>query len=216
MKTAIVLASLLVGGLFAALWTCRWKIATWMMGLTAYHWTARVILPRVRWRFRKPNLPAMTRITGWSKLRPGDFLLSRKRGYLNALLTPGYWKHAGLVLDNGFIAEMTANGFGLVSFDEFCHADRVAAFRCLDWDEEYIRKVVIPTCLSFENKDYDDLFELGVKALYCSELIYESDPERRLDVNLSDLKGLGRQYVSPQDLAEIRNGQKVWNSEVSV
>jgi len=54
---------------------------------------------------------------------------------------------------------------------------------------------------------------MGVKALYCSELVYQSDFERRLDVNLEDLAGLGRKYISPDGLYKAKNVRVVWDSD---
>ena len=51
-----------------------------------------------------------------------------------------------------------------------------------------------------EGASYDIQFEFGIEALYCSELIYHADEERRLDVDLSDVANLGRKYLSPTGL----------------
>ena len=202
-------------------WLLRWKFACWFMGLATYHWLARVILPRVRWRLKKPSLDSSVEVAGRVRAQAGDIVLTYKSGYLGSALTPGYWKHAALVTRgcepgrSPQVAEMTAEGFGLIGWIEVCQADRVAIFRCCEWDDNYKRTVVVPRCRSFRGKAYDTAFKLGVASLYCSELVYEADTERRLDVDLSDLRGLGRQYVSPQDIAEAGNVVKVWDSEGS-
>ena len=196
------------------LYLARWRIATWFMGLATYHWLARVILPRVRWRIHEPRLKLEVYGKGQKYLRAGDIIVSRKTGYLGSALTPGYWKHAALIVEDSsapYIAEMTAKGFGLVRFDEVCHADRVAVIRCDDWNDDYCKKVV-RRCLSFEGLTYDTMFTLGVASLYCSELVYEADFEHRLLVDLSDLHGLGKQYISPQNIAEAANVFVVWDS----
>jgi len=212
MKTNKKLMILTLG--LGALYLARWKIACWFMGLATYHWLARVILPRVRWRLHKPRLKPEVIDKGRKYLRAGDIIVSRKTGYLGSTLTPGYWKHAALIMEDSvvpYIAEMTAKGFGLVSFNEACYADRVAIIRCDDWDDDYCKKVT-DQCLSFEGLAYDTAFTLGVASLYCSELVYEADFEHRLLADLSDLRGLGKQYISPQDIAEAANVFVVWDS----
>jgi hypothetical protein len=88
-------------------------------------------------------------------------------------------------------------------------SDKLAIIRCKDWDPEYILKV-IEKCKTFEGCLYDNEFEFGVKALYCSELVYQSDFEKRLQVNLEDLAGIGRPYISPYGLFIAKNIEIIW------
>jgi len=95
--------------------------------------------------------------------------------------------------------------------DLFRENDRIVVLRCRDWDEEYTAKV-IENCKSFKNAKYDTDFRLGIKALYCSELVYLSDSEKRLQVSLDDLGGIGREYISPTGLYKAKNVDVIWDS----
>jgi hypothetical protein len=57
------------------------------------------------------------------------------------------------------------------------------------------------------------MFELGVEALSCSELVYEADFERRLDVNLEDVVGMGQLYISPTGLWHSTNTSVVIDTD---
>jgi len=153
---------------------------------------------------------------GYKLLMPGDFLLSCDKWKLTTILIPGIWAHAALCVakDGCFeIAEMTHLDFTKSTFFDFCReSTRVAIYRCDAWDMAYIPKV-IETCLSFENAVYDTFFEYGVKALYCSELVVSSDPEKRLKYNDEDCLGLGMKYISPSGLAKSKNITLIWDSD---
>ena len=87
--------------------------------------------------------------------------------------------------------------------------------RCKDWDEDYINKVV-DKCKSFDSVPYDNAFVLGIKALYCSELVYEADFKGKLRVSLEDLMGLGRPYISPMGLYNAEDIEKIWDSDTEI
>jgi len=154
-------------------------------------------------------------------LQPGDIILTRDNWKLTSFLIPGHLIHAALCVakddtDPLFeVAEMVRTGYRKSEFYDICHeADHVVILRCTDWDEEYVKRVV-ETCLSFDGLDYDVKFELGVKTLYCSELIVASDPEKRLDVSYADLIGLGRPYISPMGIYKAKNVELIWDSDNS-
>jgi len=108
---------------------------------------------------------------------------------------------------------MTHENYTRSHFFDLCmEADRVVILRCKDFDSDYIQKV-IQKCLSFQNAVYDVHFTLGVKSLYCSELVFQSDFERRLKVDLSDLAGIGLPYISPTGLYQAENVEIVWDSD---
>lgn len=183
---------------------------------------------------------------GYKFLRPGQIILTVDKKKLTSLLIPGQMTHAALCVFkrapydqllsvNAFeVAEMTHSDFTRSDFFDICkESDRVVLMQCLDWDHDYTRRV-IDACLGFQGATYDVEFDLGVKALYCSELIYQADwhadhAERwykmhleellgggkfgRLQVDLSDLAGLGREYLSPDGLLFAKNVRCVWDSE---
>lgn len=181
---------------------------------------------------------------GYRLLRPGCILLTVDRRKLTSVLIPGTMSHAALCVfkrpphdalmgvDAYEVAEMTHENYTRSDFFDICkEADRVVILQCLDWDDDYVARV-IDACLGFKDAKYDVEFELGVKSLYCSELVYEADKTAdywarggddatfdtdqkygRLQVDLSDVAGLGRPYISPDGLLFAKNVRCVWDSD---
>jgi len=157
---------------------------------------------------------------GYKLLQPGDILLTADKKKLTTLLIPGEFTHAALCVDKGVefeVTEMTHTDYTKSTFFDLCkEADRVVILRCKDWDAEYTKKV-IEKCKSFIDAKYDVDFELGINSLYCSELVYQSDFERRLQCDLEDLVGLGRPYISPTGIwkvySEGKNAMLIWDSK---
>lgn len=153
---------------------------------------------------------------GYSILHAGDIILTRDNWKLTTFLIPGEFPHAALCVSKGGdfeVAEMTRVGFRESEFYDICHeSDRVVILRCEDWDDDYIEKVV-EACLSLKGTDYDIKFELGIKNLYCSELVVASDPDKRLKVSYKDLMGIGRPYISPMGIYNAENIEVVWDSK---
>jgi hypothetical protein len=141
-------------------------------------------------------------------MKPGDFLISKARYNFTNLIIGGKFSHGSVVtnLKEGrdgnalLIAEMTANDFDLVGVDHFAHGTtRIALMRFKDYDPEYGEKVS-NFCMTLSDRRYDARFNLGVEALYCSELCYQADYEGRMKADLSDLVGMGRPYLSPDGI----------------
>jgi hypothetical protein len=153
---------------------------------------------------------------GYKLLQPGDIILTNDAWKLTSFLIPGQWTHAALCVtrDSEFeIAEMTHTNFTRSTFFDLCkEATRVMILRCQEWDAEYIPKV-IQKCLSFSRAQYDIRFCQGPEALYCSELIVESDFEHRLKASNEDILGLGMPYVSPTGISLADNVVVIWDSD---
>lgn len=150
---------------------------------------------------------------GAGHLESGDIILTTSHWQLTSMCIPGKLTHAALCIGiyRDRIAEMVAAGYQEVSFVDVCKASRVVIVQP-DWDDDYKAKV-IETAKSFEGTPYDAKFEFGVASLYCSELIYQADTERRLQADTADLLGLGRPYVSPMGLFNAPNVTVVWDSD---
>jgi len=157
---------------------------------------------------------------GYKYLEPGNFILTNDKWKLTGFLIPGEWTHAAFCLykNSEFeIAEMTHTDFTRSTFYDICkESTRVTIWECVDWDQEYINEVLIPTCLSFQNTPYDVKFEQGPKALSCSEMIPEMDKQKRLKVSNEDILGLGMLYVSPTGLSKAKNIRCKWDSDNEV
>lgn len=183
------------------------KIILWIMSCRGYKFFLKYIIPNLTFfTATGPNYFFKERVR--EKMRPGDVILSKSSGHLTNVLIGGKYSHAALVLEFDQIAEMTANGFDVVDVDKFCkQSTRIALLRLKEEDEQYGLQMAY-RALTFANAAYDLDFDLGVEALYCSELCFQADFEQRFECDLTDLAGIGRAYVSPEGLYSAR-GLKV-------
>ena len=174
------------------------------------------VVPFIRFTTYYASIRGWKYQRGYSLLKPGDIILTTDKKKLTTLLIGGIFTHAALCVSKNSeweISEMTHTNYTKSCFYDLCkEADRVMILRCLDWDSEYTKKV-IEKCRTFIDAKYDTAFDLGIQALYCSELVYQSDFERRLKASLDDLAGIGRPYISPTDIYEAKNVQVVWDSD---
>jgi hypothetical protein len=195
------------------------KLLLKFMQSSVYGWFLKRVIPYVRFTLYYTSLRGWKYKRGYNLLRAGDILLTIDNKKLTTFLIPGEFSHAALTVavnptEEWEISEMTHTDYTKSTFFDLCkESDRVVILRCPDWDEQYIQEKVIPMCKSLENAKYDVQFDLGIQALYCSELIYHSDVEKRLEVDLSDLAGLGRPYLSPDGLWKAQNVVVVWDSD---
>ncbi len=194
-----------------------------VMNWGLYVWFLRDIFPYIRFSLYYTKLRGRDYQRGCAILRPGDIILTRDDHKLSTLCIPGRYPHAALCVGrfkqgdswNSYeVAEMLADGYTKSNFFDICHeSDHVLILRCNDWDADYIEKV-IKKCKTFDGCLYDFQFTLGVKALYCSELVYQADFERRLKITTADALGLGIvRYVAPQDILDAPNTYVVWDSD---
>lgn len=199
------------------------RITLRVMETRPYEWLLKHVIPYVRFTTYYTSLRGVKYHEGYKQLQTGDIILTVDKRKLTSLLIPGDFAHAALCVakrsgrGKSFyeIAEMTHTDYTRSFFFDLCkEADRVVILRCDDWDHQYVKEVV-KMCRTFENATYDSQFSLGIKSLYCSELIYQADFERRLDVSLEDLAGLGRDYISPDGLYMANNATIIWDSELS-
>lgn len=186
------------------------------MSTKLYAWLLKHVIPYIRFTTYYTDFPGHRFYSGYAILRPGDIILTQDRKKLTGKLIPGEFAHAALCVSKNKrweVSEMTHDDYRKSTFFDICkESDRVVIIRCTDWDKEYTKKVVA-RCKSFEGSKYDAQFSLGVKALYCSELVWEADFERRLAVSLDDLAGIGRPYISPDGLYKGLNTHRVWDSD---
>ena len=198
--------------------TIRARILLWIMEHQPYLWLIKHVIPNIRFSFGYAKLKGKKYREGYKLLKPGHILLSRDHSKLISIMIGGKWCHAAMCVSKDVegeyeVGEMTRIGYTKSEFFDICHeADRVAIMECTDWDDAYIRDVVIPTCRSYEGVGYDYAFTYGVKILYCSELPWASDLGDRLQVCTGPGK-LGRDHISPNGLAEATNGRIIWDSD---
>ena len=191
-------------------------LLVWLTGTRFWSWLLLKIFPYIRFSLYYTDFKGHQYFAGYELLQPGDIILTKDTRKLTTLLVGGLWTHAALCVGKGApyeVAEMTHHNYSKSWFFDICkESDRVCIIRCLNWDVEYTKKV-IEKCKSFEGTPYDVAFNTDIKALYCSELVWASDFEKRLLADESDAVGLGRQYISPTDLFEADNIEVVFDSD---
>lgn len=162
----------------------------------------------------------------YEKLQPGHIILAVDKRKLTTLIIPGTMTHAALCVAKRpkgrfEVAEMTHTNYTRSDFFDICkEADRVVVLQNNGWVASYLEEV-LRSCHSFKDAKYDVAFNLGVKELYCSELVYQSDvkaarrlgAEPRLLVDLSDIHGLKRPYISPDGILFGRSVRCVVDSD---
>jgi hypothetical protein len=192
------------------------KFVLWLMQTTVYRYLITNVVPYIRFTTYYTSLRGWKYFRGYKKLEAGDIVLTLDRKKLTSMLIPGEVTHAALCVaknEEWEIAEMTHSDFCHSNFFDICkESDRVVILRCKDWDEVYTKQV-IEKCKTFKDAKYDIEFGLGIKSLYCSELVYQADFERRLEVSTEDLAGIGRQYISPAGLLKALNCDTIWDSD---
>ena len=180
------------------------KFLCWLVSTRVYDFVIKSVIPYVRFTFYYPKFNGFQFGEARQLLRDGDIILCKDNKKLTTFLIGGEWSHAALCVDwlSDEILEMDHTGFHHGTFFDLCkQSDEICILRCEDWDEWYCGQVIAQAwALRSKGVGYDGEFKLGVEALYCSELIYQADFERRLCVNLDDLVGLGREYISPTGL----------------
>ena len=224
----------LIGSISKRFKKIKLEILFWIISQKWYRWIMMNVIPYIRLTtyYALPENPDYDKWgalmnKGYESLQPGDIILAIDKEKLTTKVIGGATaefgqgevlfvpSHAALCVskDGKFeVAEMTHTNFTQSTWSDICYeATRVVILRCVHWDKDYINKQVIPTCKSFKDKKYDVKFHQGADELICSELVYFSDPERRLDVSLDPILGFDP-YISPVGLLKAKNCVLVWDS----
>ena len=192
------------------------KFVNWLMSTRIYNYLLKHVIPYIRFTTYYTSLRGWKYHRLYKLLQPGDVLLTIDKKKLTTLLIPGDFSHAAMCVSmDGIweVSEMTHSDYTKSTFFDVCkESDRVVIMRCTNCTQEQINKA-IEKCKSFEGAVYDNAFDVGVQALYCSELIYQSYEKNLLEANLEDLAGLGREYISPDGLYKAKNLHVVADSD---
>jgi uncharacterized protein YycO len=173
------------------------------MSTRFYRFLLKYVIPQIQFfHATGPNYHVKETIR--NTMRAGDVVLTKSSFHLTNLLIGGRFSHAAIVVGKDRIAELTANGFDVRSVDEFSkHCTKISLLRIHPDDQLYATQMAV-NAMGFSDRDYDYRFTLNVDALYCSELVYQSDTEKRLQCDLTDLVGMGCPYISPEGLYQAK------------
>jgi hypothetical protein len=182
-----------------------------IMHSSLYRWVLVKVLPYFRFTTYYPKSNGFQYHIIESALIPGSLLFIKDNAKLAGKLIPGDWDHVAICVGKnifGFVfAEMVVDGFRFSHlFDIMKECDHAAVKLCPDfWNDENYPSDFINRVIAFRHAKYDIGFTLGVKELYCSELVYAADTEKRIKYDLEDLAGIGKPYISPQGLFDAAN-----------
>ena len=105
-----------------------------------------------------------------NELQPGDVLLRRYDGYLNVLLTPGFYSHSGIYIEKNTIMHMLGSGLVKEDILNFCKTDSICILRCNN--PELLKEALIEIeRVKILELEYDYEFETTDNQYYCTELI---------------------------------------------
>lgn len=112
-----------------------------------------------------------------NKIEPGDILLRRFDGYLNTLLTPGFWGHGAIYAVDNIVIHAVKEGVVQEDILEFTRCDSIAVLRVIDKSEDYALKINNALYSAFrmnlEKFQYDYDMIRGNKKVYCTEFVDE-------------------------------------------
>ena len=198
----------------------RWLVIH-LMATKVYNWFLSKIMPKLRLSNSYTKLDGDDYRVAYDRLKPGDIIVTSDNSNMITKLIGGMYSNAALCVAKDpsgkhiEIVEMIGPGYKEIAFYDLAkECDKMAILRCDAFDPEYVEKLV-ERALSFKGATYDRKFqfESGLKALYCSELIYEADFERRMDVSLEDLVNIRREYISPTGLYMGKNISRIFISK---
>lgn len=208
------------------------KLVLYLLDNKLFNQFVQYILPKIFWR--KPKFPDKqmveqihSRMINVFQLRfrapenyKGIIISSRDPSKVTGLLIPTDIDHSAVIVgyftelrDFGVI-EAVASGVRLVSLRDFIRTSEAVTCHVGEGWDNYYRRMVTITALLFRGKPYDRKFKFGAESLYCSEISYECDVEKRCKYNLDDFAGIGREYISPKGITEAVGMVKIFDSEI--
>jgi uncharacterized protein YycO len=195
--------------------TLKLKVIEWMMKTKIYKHVLMKIIPYIRFSLYYTDMTGVKYNALNKAMQPGDILLCIDKKKLTTKLIPGEFSHAAMCVSNDGVwetSEMTHNDYSKTCMFDICkESDRVVILRP-GLPLSVINKA-IEKCKTYQDVDYDIEFSLGVEALYCSELVYESYANNVLGVDITDFAGLGKPYISPTGLYNAKNVTVIIDSD---
>jgi len=208
------------------------RIFFWVASTKVWQFVLTWVIPAIR--FGKMSFPFEVYDALVGSIKIGDTLLVRDPQKFSHIIIGGEYSHAGIcteILASGtpIIAEMGHAGFQEVNLLKFLgYSRKIVSIRPINQSAPQKNPSMVGVAQSnygqamanwarhigLSSKGYDFSFAFGEKALYCSELCYLADYEKRYQANLQDLAGLGHEYISPDGLFKAKGALRVfeWNA----
>ena len=205
----------------------RWAVRT-----PAYKYVLNKVLPKWQWRKKKYTPEAMH----WQYLclirtlneyfrdvryANGVVISTRDSSKVTGLIIPSDLDHSAIIerwseqLQDFSIIHAVADGVQRGTLKELCTScEGFVAHVGEDWDYDY-RVSMVDRAVQMLGKPYDGSFKFGVEELYCSEIIYLADFDKRCKYDTQDLAGLGQEYISPKGITEAVGMTKIFDNEVN-
>lgn len=195
------------------------KLIIWLMKTKLYKWIVLKLIPKLKYPTIHTKLNGQTYNLFYEILKPGDVLLSKNKWSMSSLLVPGDFSHAAFCVSKdgkNEIIEAVAQGVRTVTFYDFYKdCSDIAILRGSGelFTPGYIARMCHKAIYFYNNRTgYDYMFEFGVDALYCSELIAHIDFDQKFGFSYMDLAGLGRYYISPTGILHGKNIEVIVDS----
>ena len=83
-----------------------------------------------------------------NKLQPGDILLRSYDGYLNSILTPGFWSHSAIYMGENLVSHVVKAGLEIEDILNFCKTDHICVLRFKSNNTDLILEVLRPLDLA--------------------------------------------------------------------
>lgn len=207
------------------------KTLLWATQTDAYKYFLKNILPKMQFRKKKyskeflhfKHLQLVTALNErFRDIRyaQGVVISTRDSSKISGLLVPTDLDHTAIISHwnekESDFEIIQALGEGVVTslLRELCTScEGFVAHIGEDWDYDYT-KLMVEKAKTFIGKPYDGSFQFGIEALYCSEIVYLADFEKRVRYDTSDFAGIGQQYISPKGITEGVGMIKLFDTEI--
>lgn len=129
-------------------------------------------------------------------IKKGDILVSRIYDLMNNVFIPGKFDHVAIYAGNGWILETRGEPVNFKILKKMFYSDNVILLSS-NLDDEY-RDKMIAEGEKYLTLPYDYQFRMDIKTgVYCSELVYYCDYEKRLKIPTRSRFGI--ECVVPDD-----------------